>query len=72
MKVLPCHKKNKVCSLVLLAKRKKEKSEGIKCFYVQNDLEKGEESSAHQHPQDLANSGGYGCQDEVQGLRETG
>lgn len=41
-------------------------------FSCANDLEKGEEFSTYQHPQDLANRRGYGRQDEVQGLRETG
>lgn len=60
---------------MLLAKRKKEKKNqrALNVFMcVQNDLEKGEEFSTHQHPQDLAKRGGYGCQDQVQGLRVTG
>lgn len=41
-----------VCSLVLLAKRKekKKKSEGIKCFCMQNDLGKGDVSPPQKHP----------------------
>lgn len=35
---VPFHsKKSRIRSLVLLAKRKKKKLEGIKCFYMQND-----------------------------------
>ena len=44
------HCKNRVCSHVLLAKekeKKKKKSDGIKSFYMQNDLGKGDVSSAH-------------------------
>lgn len=36
------HGKNRLCSPTFLAKRKKKKSEGIKCFDMQRDLGEGD------------------------------
>lgn len=57
-------KNHAVCSLVLLAKRKGKKMkrknpEGIKCFCMQNDLDRGDVFSAQEHP--------HGCWVELLG-----
>ena len=41
--------------------RERKKSEGIKRFYLKNDLGQGDVCSKHQHPRDLDERGGRSC-----------
>lgn len=65
-------KNNRVCSLVLLAKRKEKKEKknkpvGIKCFCILKDLDKADVFSVHEDANSLVKKGEHGCWVGLQG-----
>lgn len=71
---------NRVCSLVLLAKRKGKKGKkkqtnkpvGIKCFCIRKDLDKADVFSVHEDAHSLVKKGEHGCWVGLQGHRLMG